>query len=111
MPIRLPATITVDFSNSEDDGLIFVRSARATRPLDVGETVLATDGEEHVCDARVGWIEGKLVYLRLDCDTWTTVEFTQSTAGAVAAQRLVPSFVANGGASMQSDSPPVDISP
>jgi hypothetical protein len=108
MTIKLPASITVDFSNSDDDGLVFARAVRATRVLDIGETVLATDGEEHVCDARVARIEGELVYLQLVWDSWTTIEFTQSTAG-VAVEELVPTFVSNGGAAVESESAPVDV--
>src|SRR4051812_47494999 len=106
MTIKLPATITVDFSNSRDDGLIFARTARASRPLDVGEVVAATDGEEHICEARVVRIEGEVVHLDLDWDTWTTVEFTESTAG-VFDNELPPSFVSNGGAGVESESAPL----
>src|SRR4051812_39152212 len=108
MTIKTPASVTVDFSNSGDDGLVFARTARASRPVEIGEPVLATDGEEHVCEARVARVDDDVLYLRLDWDSWTTVEFTQPTEG-VAVTELVPSFVSNGGAAVHSESAPAAL--
>jgi hypothetical protein len=100
--------ITVDFSNSDDDALIFARLARASRVLAAGDEVLATDGEEHACYARVERIEGDVAYLALDWDTWTTFEFTASTGGLTPTE-LTPTFVQNGGADAQSQSAPISL--
>ncbi len=64
------ASVTVDFSNSDEAGLTFARLERASRPVMEGEQVVALDGEGHECHARVARIEGALVYLELDRSTW-----------------------------------------
>jgi Family of unknown function (DUF6941) len=68
--------IEVDFNNSDEDGLVFARTVRVRglRTLSQGEEVLAVDGEGHECHARVVRIQGELVFLDLDWDTWALRE-------------------------------------
>ena len=107
--IRVPAHVTVDFNNSDEHGRIFARLARASRDLEQGEVVLATDGEEHACQALVDEIEGELVYLELDWDTWLTIEITASTANMTPMTAVQPDFVSNGGADAESESAPIEL--
>lgn len=67
-------TITVDFNNTDDDGLLFARMARAERPLIEDEAVVASDGEGHQAQARVARIDGEIVYLAVDPATWVAAE-------------------------------------
>lgn len=67
----LVSIVAVNFSHSDEDGLLFAGIENANAPLAKGMEVLAADHEGHECLARVERIEEPLVYLAPDWDTWT----------------------------------------
>jgi hypothetical protein len=98
--------ITVDFNNVDDDDLIYARLARASRPLEEGDDVLATDGEDHECRAQVARVVGEIAYLALDWDTWRSFEVTPSTRAGVTYE-VQDEVVTDGDNGVQSASAPV----
>jgi hypothetical protein len=68
--------ITLDFSNADDDGLLFARLARASQPLSAGMTVIASDADGNQARARVERIEGSLAFLVPEWDTWSVPSST-----------------------------------
>jgi hypothetical protein len=89
------AYITLDFSNADEDGLLFARVARATAPLAEGMTLLADDYEGHQCVVRVERVDGPIAYLAPDWDTWTVLQTT--TQGMLRGFEDVPGQVAGNG--------------
>jgi hypothetical protein len=97
------AYITLDFSNADDDGLLFARAARASAPLVEGMTLLADDYEGHQCVVRVERVDGAVAYLAPDWDTWTVLHTTAQ--GMLSGFEDVPAQVAgNGHAYAQTES-------
>jgi hypothetical protein len=60
----------VDFSNQDDDDLVFARAARASQPLEEGDLIVALDREGNECRGRVARVDDGMVYLDLDWTTW-----------------------------------------
>jgi len=92
-------SITLDFSNTDEDGLLFARTARATVPLSEGLDLIARDGEGHECRVRVEQIEGPIAYLRPDWASWAVVPMDAWTTidGMLGEFRDVPTLVAGNG--------------
>lgn len=63
--------ITVDFNNSTAEGLLYAVGDPAG--LTEGIEVLADDGEGHECRAQVVRVEGELIYLDPDWETWRVI--------------------------------------
>ena len=61
--------ISVDFSNSTEEGLIFARHEQASSRLAEGDEVVASD-EDHESVARVVRVVDEGVFLALDPSTW-----------------------------------------
>lgn len=64
--------LIVDF-NAIRDGTIRALRRHASGPLDEGDRVRLIDDEEHVAEGIVERLEGDLVYVAIDWDTWRTV--------------------------------------
>jgi hypothetical protein len=92
-------TITLDFSNSDENELLFARTARASVPVSEGMELIARDGEGHECRVRVEQIEGPIAYLRPDWDTWAIVPVDAWTTvdGMIDEFRDIPASVPGNG--------------
>lgn len=103
MPESIPR-ITLDFSNTDDDGLLFARLARATVPLVEGMDLIAGDDEGHECRVRVARIDGPLAYLVPDWESWTLVPVPPTTtiAAMVGAFEDIAAEVGGNGSSVRS---------
>jgi hypothetical protein len=63
--------INVDFSSTDENGLIFALTDHASAPVAVGLDVIAADDDGNECRARVERLDGSVVYLLPDWDSWT----------------------------------------
>jgi hypothetical protein len=98
--------ITVDFNNQDEDDLVFARLARASRPLEEGDWVLALDGEGNECHGLVARIEDGIVFLDLAWSTWVDDESPRTGASVLDFFELQGQTRGNGSAVAQSESAP-----
>jgi hypothetical protein len=97
--------IRVDFSNQDEDDLVFARLARASQPLDEGDWVLALDGEGNECHGLVARIEDGMAFLDLAWSTWVD-EDSPRTTSVLDFYELQGQTRGNGSAVAQSESAP-----
>jgi hypothetical protein len=76
--------ITLDFNNSQADGLLFAKAQRASSPVEKGDRVLARDYEGNTCEAVVSSVQDGIVYLAPEWESWCGAEEqVSSRAGEV----------------------------
>lgn len=66
----MTAQIKLDFNNTNGEGLLYGRAARATQPVRLGIELLAFDAEGNSCTVRVVRVDGPIAYMRPEWSTW-----------------------------------------
>jgi hypothetical protein len=66
--VGVPPTIFVDFNDLEDR--VYVSALRGQIALAPGVLVLLTDSEDNTCYGHVQRLDGPLVRIRIDRETW-----------------------------------------
>ncbi|MBV8987447.1 MAG: hypothetical protein JO372_02695 [Solirubrobacterales bacterium] len=66
----MSAQIKLDFNSSNGKGLLYTRTARASKPVRVGMDLLAFDAEGNSCTVTVVRVDGPIAYVLPDWSTW-----------------------------------------
>jgi hypothetical protein len=82
--------LAVDF-NAIQDGAVRALTQHASSPLREGDRVWMTDEEEHAAEGVVSRLDGDLVYVEIDWDTWGPIyEVAQGTHDGSASETIWP---------------------
>jgi hypothetical protein len=68
--------IRLDFNSSNGDGLLYAQTTQATEPVQEGMDLVAVDAEGNSCAVEVVRVDGPIVYVRPDWDTWEDAPMT-----------------------------------
>jgi hypothetical protein len=68
--------IRLDFNSSNSDGLLYAQTTQATEPVQEGMELVAVDAEGNSCTVEVVRVEGPIVYLRPEWETWEDAPVT-----------------------------------